>query len=207
MTSKKGRKHGARHRPGQVRIIGGKWRGRNIAVAASGDLRPTPNRIRETVFNWLSPRIEGAVCLDLFAGSGALGFEALSRGAANVVMLDTDPMAIAMLQHTQARLGADAVKIIRQDALDWLEQNTVKYDIVFLDPPFQSDLMQQSCRLLSITGCLHSRACVYAETELGSRLHTARLRAVKTAQAGQVHYGLYVHDRHNGHHDGHRGSD
>ncbi|MGI9229812.1 MAG: 16S rRNA (guanine(966)-N(2))-methyltransferase RsmD [Gammaproteobacteria bacterium] len=177
------------HAPGQIRIIGGHWRGRKISVADAAALRPTPNRARETLFNWLAPHIEGAACLDLYAGSGALGFEALSRGAASVCMVDADSGAVAALRRNQARLQADAAEIIHTDALQWLQQNTAIYDIVFLDPPFQSGLLERSCELLLHGGHLSEKAHIYTEAE--TEQVNPGLNTIKTARAGRVIYCLH----------------
>ena len=127
---------------GRVRIIGGHWRGRKLAVASVPALRPTPDRVRETLFNWLGPYIPGAACLDLFAGTGALGFEALSRGAAAATLLDADPVVVDTLAQHRETLAAEAATIIRADARYWLATNPPKpYDVVFVDPPFGQGLV------------------------------------------------------------------
>jgi len=125
----------------QVRIIGGTWRSRVIAFAPRADLRPTPDRVRETLFNWLGQDLTGRCCLDLFAGSGALGFEAASRGARRVVMVERDPAAWRALQANVAKLAAHAVELKRADALEFLRADDGCYDIVFLDPPFRADYL------------------------------------------------------------------
>src|SRR6187397_596042 len=123
----------------QVRIIGGTWRSRVIAFAPRADLRPTSDRVRETLFNWLGQDLTGVVCLDLFAGSGALGFEAASRGAARVVMVERDRAACASLKENRDLLGADRIEIVERDALEFLRQDGAQYDVIFLDPPFSED--------------------------------------------------------------------
>ncbi len=151
--------------PGRVRIIGGCWRGRRVAVPEAADLRPTGDRIRETLFNWLAPVIEGAHCLDLFAGSGALGLEAASRGAARVVMLDRDRGVVAQLQKTISDWGGGNVEILCADALHWLATAApAAFDVVFLDPPFRLDGLPECCRLLSSRGWLKPGAWIYLET-------------------------------------------
>ncbi len=124
---------------GKIRIIGGEWRGRRIAVSAAPDLRPTPDRVRETLFNWLGQRLDGLACLDLFAGSGALGFEAASRGAARVVMVEQDRKALAQLRDSLQLLGARNIALIPGDALAYLERPGERFDVVFLDPPFRQN--------------------------------------------------------------------
>ncbi len=126
---------------GAVRIIGGRWRGSRLEVPAVAGLRPSPDRVRETLFNWLQGDVAGARCLDLFAGSGALGFEAASRGAAEVVMIERDPRALAALGAARERLGADRVELVAGDALAWLARDADRaFDVVFVDPPFSAGL-------------------------------------------------------------------
>lgn len=127
----------------RVRIIGGAWRSRLISFPARTDLRPTPDRVRETLFNWLGQDLTGKICLDLFAGSGALGLEAASRGAKRVVMVEPDPGAFHALQANVAALKAAAVELKRADALEFLRADDGTYDVVFLDPPFRADYLPQ----------------------------------------------------------------
>lgn len=128
--------------PGFVRIIGGEWRGRRLAVPP-GEVRPSSDRVRETLFNWLAPRLPGARCLDLFAGTGALGFEALSRGARSATLIERDAVVFAHLQDMRARLEAERADILRYDALAWLAAApATPYDIVFVDPPFGTALAE-----------------------------------------------------------------
>lgn len=131
------RAHGT---PNRVRIIGGRYRRRLLGFPDGAGLRPTPDRVRETLFNWLGQDLAGWRCLDLFAGSGALGFEAASRGAARVVMVERNRAALAALEKNRAELGAAAVEIVYADALAWLGQNRDLFDLVFVDPPFDSGL-------------------------------------------------------------------
>ncbi len=127
----------------QVRIIGGEWRSRLIGFSPRPDLRPTPDRVRETLFNWLGQDLAGKCCLDLFAGSGALGFEAASRGARRVVMVERDPVAWRALEANVARLAARAVELKRADALEFLRADDGCYDVVFVDPPFRAGYLAQ----------------------------------------------------------------
>jgi 16S rRNA (guanine966-N2)-methyltransferase len=127
----------------QVRIIGGNWRSRLISFPPRIDLRPTPDRARETLFNWLGQDLNGKTCLDLFAGSGALGFEAASRGAKRVVMVERDPAAFRALRANAAALDAGAVELKRADALEFLRADEGFYDVIFLDPPFRADYLPQ----------------------------------------------------------------
>jgi 16S rRNA (guanine966-N2)-methyltransferase len=175
----------------QVRIIGGEHRGRRLPFADLPGLRPTGDRIRETLFNWLQPRITGARCLDLFAGSGALGLEAASRGAGQVVMLDTAAAVVRQLEENRRSLELDQVSIIRADALQWLEQDPAPFDVVFLDPPFSANLLGPLCQKLS-QGWLANDALIYLEDEVSRSLPILpeAWQLLKEKTAGQVRYGL-----------------
>jgi 16S rRNA (guanine966-N2)-methyltransferase len=149
--------------PGRVRIIAGRLRGSRIDVPAAAGLRPTSDRVRETLFNWLAPQLQGARCLDLFAGSGALGFEAASRGAEQVLMIERDTRVAAALQATAVRLGAEAVQVRADDALGWLRQPPAQaFDIVFVDPPFGAQLHETA--LQALLPWLAPEALVYVES-------------------------------------------
>ncbi len=126
---------------GTLRIIGGRWRGRRVAVPEQPGLRPTPDRVRETLFNWLQPVIAGTRCLDLFAGSGALALEALSRGAEEVVAVERNPAVAGALRALAGKIGADGLEVVQADAQAYLERMPRPFDVVFLDPPFGSDLL------------------------------------------------------------------
>lgn len=189
-----GPRRGAAELTGSVRIIGGKWRGRRLPVPDRQGLRPSPARVRETLFNWLAIRVGGARCLDLFAGSGALGFEALSRGARAVVMVERDQQLVGLLEASRVRLGATQAEVARADAFKWLEQAHEPFDIVFLDPPFRQGRLARACALLAARGLLVARALVYAETETGARLALAGFTRLKQARAGAVAGSLYQYD-------------
>ena len=176
---------------GKIRIIGGQWRGRRLPVADRAGLRPTPDRVRETLFNWLAGRIGGARCLDLFAGTGALGFEALSRGAAAAVMVEQDRQLVRQLEATRTLLEATGAGIVHAEALAWLAQRRDPFDIVFLDPPFHGDYVKKACAVLLNRGHLAPSAYVYTETERGIPFPASGLKELKQAQAGQVEYRLY----------------
>src|SRR5262245_30821402 len=133
----------------RVRIIGGAWRSRHIAFPPRGDLRPTPDRVRETRFNWLGQDLTGKTCLDLFAGSGALGFEAASRGAQRVVMVESDAPTFRALQANRELLAAGTVELARADALEFLRSDAGRYDVVFVDPPFRSGYWPRIAPLLA----------------------------------------------------------
>ena len=149
----------------QVRIIGGRWRGRKLSFTPADGLRPTGDRIRETLFNWLAPFIEGARCADLFAGSGALGLEALSRGAVYCDFVDTNGAALAQISEHLRTLGAEhagACHLV--SAQQFLQQGTLPYDIVFIDPPFKLQMVEAVCASLADSRLLNSTALVYVET-------------------------------------------
>lgn len=153
-------------RPGRLRIVAGKWRSRMLPVIEAPELRPTPDRIRETLFNWLSPVIAGARCLDLFAGSGALGIEALSRGAAHVVFVEKSAVLADAIRMNLAELEAVDAEVRHQDAFDYLQDSDPEsFDIVFLDPPFDTDPVGELCRLLDDRGWLMPNASIYLERD------------------------------------------
>jgi 16S rRNA (guanine966-N2)-methyltransferase len=172
---------------GRVRIVGGRWRSRQIDVPARPDLRPTPDRVRETLFNWLGQRLDGCACLDLYAGSGALGFEAASRGAARVVMVESDRAVLAALHRSRERLGADEVEIVAGDALEVLARAGERFDVVFLDPPFRQNALPGL--LAKLPPRLLPGARVYLEAAQAVEA-AAPWRELKRARAGQVSYQL-----------------
>lgn len=133
----------------EVRIIGGEWRSRIITFSSDADLRPTPDRVRETVFNWLGQDLDGKTCLDLFAGSGAMGFEAASRGAERIVMVESSPAVLKALKASSQKLGAEQVQLVAMDALKFLDSNRQLFDVIFLDPPFRLGLVPRLLLLLS----------------------------------------------------------
>lgn len=177
-----------------VRIIGGKWRGRKLSFADLVDLRPTPDRVRETLFNWLQPYIGGARCLDAFAGSGVLGFEAASRGATNVVLLELAPAAVAALTANQQNLTATNCQILAQDALAFIANTDQQFDIVFLDPPYRADLWQQAAESLEQQGCLLAHSVIYLECPAKQSLPylPANWQLIKDKSAGEVRYCLFT---------------
>ncbi len=179
-------------RPNRLRIIGGRWRGRRLEVAPVPGLRPTPDRVRETLFNWLRPYLPGARCLDLFAGSGALGFEALSRGAGAVVMVDSHPAVVTALRRSAAALGTAGLQVVQADVLRFLDGPGKPYDIVFLDPPYGEGLLAPCCARLARGGWLAAGAQVYLEAErgLGTPQVPAGWEVVRSKHAGEVGYHL-----------------
>ncbi len=148
---------------GLVRIIGGQWRSRRIRFATVEGVRPTPDRIRETLFNWLQGAVPGSRCLDLFAGSGALGLEALSRGAAQVTFVERDPRVVASLREALAMLAAGHGRVVAADAFAFLAGPPEPYDVVFLDPPFARGWLGDLCTLLEDRGWLAPHAWIYLE--------------------------------------------
>ncbi|OOG23073.1 16S rRNA (guanine(966)-N(2))-methyltransferase RsmD [Thioalkalivibrio denitrificans] len=150
--------------PGRLRIVAGAWRGRRIAVPSAAGLRPTPDRVRETLFNWLQGVVPGARCLDLFAGAGGLGFEAASRGAARVVMVESAArVATHLREQVQLLEAGDRIEVVADDALRYLRRCDETFDLVFLDPPFQGDLLDKSLAALVEAHCLRAGARVYVE--------------------------------------------
>ena len=192
-------------RPHRVRIIGGLWKRTPLPVPAVDGLRPSPDRIRETLFNWLGQDLGGRHCLDLFAGSGALGLEAASRGAEAVVMVERDRQAAASIRATMARLGATQVELLESDALvalDGLQRRSRRFDLVFLDPPFGQNWLARV--MPHLPGVLQPDARVYVESDvaltapdlarwLGQTAIAGQNGpvALKTAKAGKVHYHLF----------------
>jgi len=182
---------------GSVRIIAGEWRGRRLKVPNVKDLRPTPDRVRETVFNWLSPFIAGARCLDLFAGSGALGFEALSRGALYVEMVDEARAVVALLQEELSEFGAKNAHVYCARVPDQLQKAEYPFDIVFLDPPYQTDLLLTTCHYLEENHYLADSAYIYLEARENIKDNDlpANWRFIRSKKAGQVHYHLAYREK------------
>ncbi len=178
----------------QLRIIGGQWRGRKLTFPDVDGLRPTGDRIRETLFNWLAPEIRGARCLDLFAGSGALGLEALSRGAGASLLVERDAKAAAQLRTNLALLQADQGQLVQADALTLLQQgnSAAPYDVVFIDPPFQLNLWQAVVDALEAGNWLADEASIYIEAGRDSRYQPPPNWTLhRDKQGGQVSYRLY----------------
>lgn len=179
------------HLSNQLRIIAGRWRGRKLSFASVPGLRPTPDRVRETLFSWLSQVIRDARCLDLYAGSGALGIEAASRGAAEVVLVDNDPTVVQTLREQLQLLEASQVRVVQADVGNWLSVNPAPFDIVFLDPPFRENLLAGSIRQLENGGWLAADALVYIEAEKGLVPDLpVGWEMYRSKSAGQVGYHL-----------------
>lgn len=175
--------------PHQVRLIGGQFRRSKLPVADRPGLRPTPDRVRETVFNWLGQSLEGWRCLDAFAGSGALGFEAASRGAAEVVLLERDPGLAGGLRNCQARLGAAAVRVLCADALAWMATCTPeRFELVFIDPPFDAGLHAQA--LARAVPLVAAGGYVYVEAPEPLTTPPQGWTLWRQGRAGAVHFHL-----------------
>jgi 16S rRNA (guanine(966)-N(2))-methyltransferase RsmD len=179
--------------PREVRIIGGSWKRTKLPVADRPGLRPTPDRVRETLFNWLGQTLAGWRCVDAFAGSGALGFEAASRGAAEVVLLERDPALVASLTATKQRLDATAIRVERADALQWLARAPMgSADLVFLDPPFDSPLLEPAllaaARIVAAGGFVYTESATPLAETFGA---AAGLAPFRSARAGAVHFALW----------------
>ncbi len=172
----------------RVRIIAGKWRSRQVRFPAAAELRPTPDRVRETLFNWLGQRLDGLACLDLFAGSGALGFEAASRGALRVVLVERDRAVARALRDTARDLEAEGTEVIEAEAMAYLAHAGERFDVAFIDPPFASGLAERALAILPPR--LNEGARVYVESAAPIAAG-APWRALREERAGAVRYGLY----------------
>ena len=180
-----------------LRIIGGEWRSRKVPFPSVENLRPTPDRVRETLFNWLQNITPGARCLDLFAGSGALGLEALSRGASAVTFIDSSPAATRQLKENLQTLKCQHGEVITSSAINWLDTRQTdtepRYDVVFLDPPFRKEMVPMICELLEKRNLLSGNAVIYieAESELSQLTVPTNWEENRSKTAGQVTYRLF----------------
>lgn len=177
---------------GTVRIIAGEWRSRKLPVVDLPGLRPTTDRLRETLFNWLQHSVIEARCLDLFAGSGALGFEAASRGAKKVTMIERDRKASQGLQQSVELLKTDKVEVVQADAMVWLEKTDQVFDLIFLDPPFDQNLGSKALDKLINSRCIKSGTLIYLEEEKQATemIIPENLECIKQGKAGHVRYSL-----------------
>jgi 16S rRNA (guanine966-N2)-methyltransferase len=179
----------------EVRIIGGQWKRSKLAVLSIPGLRPTPDRVRETLFNWLPPSLDGWRCLDAFAGSGALGFEAASRGASQVTLLERDPRLVRHLSAAQERLHANTLRIEAADAALWMKRcQPQSFELIFLDPPFDAKLFEPA--LQAATPVVVAGGFIYLEanqpfTDTDTPIETLGLKLHRQGRAGQVHYHLF----------------
>ncbi len=172
---------------GKVRIIGGEWRSRLLTFPECPDLRPTADRIRETVFNWLGQDLSGLSCLDLFAGSGALGFEAASRGATRVVMVDDDAQVHNALRENKEKLQAEQVELLMMKALNFMHSDRRKFDVIFLDPPYRLNLLPELLPLLPLH--LEKNGLIYTEAP-GSWIPDKDWHVKRSGKAGKIYYQL-----------------
>lgn len=181
-----------RHR-GSLRVVGGDWRSRLVRFVDDGSIRPTPDRVRQTLFDWLAPVIGNMRCLDLFAGSGALGFEALSRGAAHVTFVEQNPEQASMIRSTKIELNAgDRVEVVHDDALSWLERGVrSRFDLIFVDPPYGSGLLQRV--LDGLPPAMHVGSRLFLEWPAGNPPTVrADYSVLREKTAGRVSYALLV---------------
>ena len=183
----------AQKKPGRLRIVAGKWRSRLLPIPDVHGLRPTSERIRETLFNWLGPRVYGMRCLDLFAGTGALGLEALSRDASSVVFVERSAKAVTALRHSVRTLDATGAELVNADAIEYLTRcSAEQFDLIFLDPPFADNSIDDLCRLIAERRLLRSAGCVYIEQDRQSPLPDLPegWQVKKSRIAGNVRYSL-----------------
>jgi len=192
MSHKSRAKSNSQAKSGNIRIIAGKYRGRKLTVLDVEGLRPTTDRVKETVFNWLMPYITDAKCLDCFAGSGGLGFEALSRGAKQVTFLELNKKAAQQLKLNLQTLQAQHGEVVNTDSLHYLNSITQQVDIAFIDPPFRQDLLTDTITKLS-QGWLAENALIYIEAEREAKITNLpkNWQLLKEKIAGQVAYRLY----------------
>ncbi len=182
---------------GSLHIIGGRWRGQKLRPADSEGLRPTPGRVRETLFNWLRPYITGSRCLDLFAGSGALGFEAMSEGAAQLTMVDINAKVVSSLRQSRQLLQADHCQIKHSAATTFLKSNTDEFDIIFLDPPYHANIWTETAHQLVDTHTLSHHARIYIECPARSGLPSLpdTWQLIRDNKAGNIRYSLFIYTK------------
>ena len=180
-----------------LRIIAGRWRGRKLPIIDIDGLRPTPDRVRETLFNWLQMELGGARCLDLFSGSGALGFEAASRGAEKVTMVENNTQVAEQLRANCQTLATTDCLVVNKTAQQFLTAHSEQYDVVFIDPPYQANLWQEIAQLLVDENSLAENATIYLECPRKGDLPVVPecWQLIKDKQAGGVRYCLFVNKR------------
>lgn len=181
----------------QLRIIGGQWRSRKLTFSTVDGLRPTPDRVRETLFNWLQPYVYGAQCLDLFSGSGALGLEALSRGAKYVHFVEQQPVVAAQIETNLKLLSCQQAQVFQAEVTAWLNArqfaDNPAYDLIFMDPPFNKDRVIPCCQQLEESSLIKDNTLIYIETELNLKLNKlpSSWQIYREKIAGQVKYQIY----------------
>lgn len=178
-----------------IRIIGGQYRSKKLNFPDIEGLRPTPDRVRETLFNWLMNTIHDARCLDAFAGSGALGFEAFSRGASKIVLIEQAPAAYNNLQKIAQSFNSSKLSVVNKDACLYMQQTKEQFDLVFLDPPFTKDLLPECIAILENTSLLAPGGLMYLESDHEVTINPERWKQIKFKKAGQVFYGLWALNR------------
>ena len=178
---------------GTLRVIGGRWRGRKLTVIDSEGLRPTPSRVRETLFNWLQFSLSGANCLDLFAGTGALGLEAASRGVEKVTLVEFNTGIAEQLSKNCQQLGADNYQLVNKDAVSFLSGDQDQYDIVFIDPPYELGIWSEIAEQLVSQDCLSLNALIYVEYPITAIKPSlpSKWQLIKEKKAGGVNYCLF----------------
>lgn len=186
----------AKTQSGQFRIIGGQWRGRKFSFTQEADVRPTPDRVRETLFNWLASDLPSSRCLDLFAGSGALGLECLSRGAAHAVFIDQAPEVVQAIKKILTTLDCEAANVIQSTVPSGKQIPYAPFDVVFLDPPYHQQLITPCCQWLEQQQLLAESALIYIESEntLTELNLPPNWRLIRSKQAGQVAYHLALRE-------------
>ena len=184
--------HNLASAPQRVKILAGQWRATTLPVLLNDEIRPTPSRVRETLFNWLQPTVAGSRCLDLFAGSGALGFEAVSRGADLAVLLDKDRHVARLLTQQVEKLKADGVEVICDDAFNYLQQCESAFDIIFLDPPFAKFHPFELLKIIDSKRLLKAGGTVYVEYSIENNTDSvpSGWQWRRHSKAGEVEYGL-----------------
>ncbi|GEA62662.1 ribosomal RNA small subunit methyltransferase D [Vibrio comitans NBRC 102076] len=182
---------------GSIRIISGLWRGRKLPVHDAEGLRPTTDRVKETLFNWIANDIPHARCLDLFAGSGGLGFEAASRQAEEVTLIELNSQAFQQLQQNAQTVKATNINVLNQNSLNFLKQEGQPYDIVFIDPPFRQGLLAESIELLENNHWLNDQALIYIETEKELEMPALpeNWQLHREKVAGQVRFQLFIREQ------------
>lgn len=179
-----------------IRIIAGKWRSRKVSFITKENVRPTPDRVRVTLFNWLAPYIVGSKCIDLFAGSGVLGFEALSRGAESVITLETDRDCCERIAQNKQLLQADEMQILNKSALEWLQTPKFSADLIFVDPPYQQQILFKTLKLLADNNWVAPQGLVYFEQSqrLDESLLPDNWSIWRSSKAGKVYYYLALNE-------------
>ncbi|MDW3096047.1 MAG: 16S rRNA (guanine(966)-N(2))-methyltransferase RsmD [Gammaproteobacteria bacterium] len=194
MSKSQKKTHKLARAPQQVKVIAGRWRGTTLPVVLRDDVRPTPSRVRETLFNWLQARIEGSHCLDLFTGSGALGFEAVSRGAAHATLVDNDQKIVSLLSQQVEKLDAQEISLTCANALAYLQNCSAQFDIIFLDPPFAKYNPEELLQMIIGSECVKKGGLIYLEASPEKFPQTLpdKWQWKRQLKAGQVECGLIV---------------